>query len=294
MGDGLDGRAQPSQEWLQDSGLALSAFAIPRLQPSTVQLVRDLGVILDAFARSVDETAPPIRTRFARLAQRLSTTVLTPQYLAMLEQVHDQRPTNWPNPVKLDTLVGVIRDDGIPLVWVPRPELVERVLVGPDRQARIEVLSTHRHLVIQDCRDILASVTATALANRVPLARAAVDALADGHPEAAQALATVVTESVVAATMSRDYAKVRQQVLDDVTALPYDRMRLVLALAPIYLFYTPWFASWGTPAPAALSRHVSVHNADTAHYTDGNALVAVMLVCSVLRAFAEPSGLEDA
>jgi hypothetical protein len=42
-----------------------------------------------------------------------------------------------------------------------------------------------------------------------------------------------------------------------------------------------------TPQPESLSRHVSVHQADPAHYTRGNATVAAMLVASVLRALQE-------
>jgi pimeloyl-ACP methyl ester carboxylesterase len=44
------------------------------------------------------------------------------------------------------------------------------------------------------------------------------------------------------------------------------------ALAPIGPFYTAWYPSSGNPAPTALSRHVTVHQADLNHYTSGNAI----------------------
>jgi hypothetical protein len=59
------------------------------------------------------------------------------------------------------------------------------------------------------------------------------------------------------------------------------------ALAPIPTFFTPWFRDQGTSPPAELSRHVSVHHADIAHFTEENALIAAMLVTSVMKAVDE-------
>lgn len=120
-----------------------------------------------------------------------------------------------------------------------------------------------------------------------PLAKEAVEAFAAGHGQAAQALATVVTETVIAAAVSRKYEDVKKAVIFDPDEVPWHRLRLAAALGPIYRFYTSWWPSSGTPAPEELSRHVSVHNADVTHYSPGNSLVAVLLVTSVLRGIQE-------
>jgi hypothetical protein len=65
------------------------------------------------------------------------------------------------------------------------------------------------------------------------------------------------------------------------------QLRVKAALAPIGPFYTAWYPSSGSPAPEALSRHVTIHQADQQHYTSGNAAVAVLLITSVLRALQE-------
>src|SRR5664280_2394398 len=125
------------------------------------------------------------------------------------------------------------------------------------------------------------------LSGQVPLASKAVEALASDHFEAAQALAVVVTETAVAQSISGKYEVVKKQVLFDPQLVPYGLLRLNAALAPIGRFYTIWWAGSGDPKPQELSRHVSVHHADAGHYTEANAVIAVMLVTSVLRALQE-------
>lgn len=196
-------------------------------------------------------------------------------------------PPNWPSNVELDTITEVINDDGIPIVWVPRESIVEQILAAGSRPARIAILLEHSADVAADCRAVLDEITEPTLAGQVPLAVRALEAIADGHLEAAQALATVVTETVVAGALSGEYEEVQKVVRFDHNKVPWTRLRLAAALGPIDRFYTPWFKSWGTPAPEGLSRHVTVHGADVSHYTPGNALVAVLLVTSVLRAIQE-------
>ncbi len=199
-------------------------------------------------------------------------------------------PPNWPSGVDLDRVTAVINGDGIPIVWVPRESIVEEVLAAPDRAARIDILLSHSADVAVDCREVLDEITEPTLAGQLPLANRALDAFAEGHLEAAQALATVVTETAVAGALSGKYTEVKKVVLFDPDEVPWTRLRLAAALGPIYRFYTTWFRRSGTPAPVELSRHVTVHEADASHYTSGNALVAVLLVTSVLRAIQELQG----
>ncbi|MGS2620189.1 hypothetical protein ACVCAH_37900 [Micromonospora sp. LZ34] len=113
-------------------------------------------------------------------------------------------------------MFSLVQDEGIPLVWVPRKEIVRQVLQSANRDERIKVLLAHRDDVIQDCQDVLAKVSDGELVSQFPLAASAVDAFADGHDEAAQSLAVVVTETVVSRTIDRDYKKVKNAVkIDD-------------------------------------------------------------------------------
>lgn len=212
---------------------------------------------------------------------------LSAAFSAILEQLRNSLPPNWPSDVDEHALLAVVQDEGIPLVWVPRAEIVDAVLGAADRNARLELLVEYQHMIVDDCREVLAAMDAEGLSGQVPLASKAVEALAGDHFEAAQALAVVVTETAVAQSISGKYEVVKKQVLFDPQLVPYGLLRLNAALAPIGRFYTIWWAGSGDPKPQELSRHVSVHHADAGHYTEANAVIAVMLVTSVLRALQE-------
>lgn len=231
---------------------------------------------------------------FSTFVRELALPGICPALASMLKRLREARPPNWPDDISLEQVVAVVQDDGLPLVWLPRAEVVAEVIDAPDRAARVEVLLRHADELIADCREVLGAVRHETLIGQLPLAGRAVDALEAGHHEAAQALAVVVTETAVARAISGKYEDVKKQVLFDPDLIPYTEMRLRAALAPIGPFYTTWYASSGTPAPEALSRHVTVHQADCIHYTGGNAMVAVLLTTSVLRALQELQELAEA
>ena len=212
----------------------------------------------------------------------------------MLERLRESLPPNWPDDIDLDKVITIVQDEGLPLVWVPRAEIVTELLAAPDRTARVEVLLTHPDELVDDCRGVLGDVTHTSLSGQQPLAVKALEAFAAGHHEAAQALAVTVTETAVAYALGSKYSEVKQKVLFDPDLVRYTEMRLQAALAPIGPFYTTWYASSGTPAPVALSRHVTVHQADQTHYTQANATVSILLASSALRALQELQELAEA
>ncbi|CCG05700.1 protein of unknown function [Blastococcus saxobsidens DD2] len=63
-------------------------------------------------------------------------------------------------------------------------------------------------------------------------------------------------------------------------------VRVQAAVAPLANFKAPYFTGDGD-RPDALNRQVTVHYADAEHFNHGNALVACLLMTSVLRALQE-------
>jgi hypothetical protein len=182
---------------------------------------------------------------------------------------------------------------------VPPGDVLIELAAAEDRPAQMAVLLAHADELHADINRTLDEVTHPTLAGQLPLVRAAVAAWAAGYPQAAQSLAVTVTEAVI----SRHYAKgtpygeISERVKIDLDSpageTSISETRFVVAVAPIASFYTPWWPSSGTPAPKPLSRHVTVHQADIAHYTPDNVLIALLLQTSVLRAFQEVLELQD-
>lgn len=212
---------------------------------------------------------------------------LIPDFSKIFEKISEASPPNWPEDIDFDLAESILNTEGIPLVWVPRAEIITSMLVANDRIARLQILVDHREDVLHDCREALHRITHTSFTDQLPLAKRVVAALEAGFDEPAQALAVTVTETAVAATISGNYGKVKKQVHLNFDQIPYTLMRIQAALAPIGVFYTSWYAHENKPRPAELSRHVTVHAASTDHYTEANALVAVMLMASVLCALQE-------
>jgi hypothetical protein len=212
---------------------------------------------------------------------------VSPKLLEALERWRAYLPVNWPRGVDLRRITAVIQEDGLPLVWVPPATVVEEVLKAPDRNARVAVLLRHETDLLGDCRRVLRDVTAERMSAQLPLAPAALAALEAGHHETAQALAVVVTDAVIKDWIEGKWEAVAEQVHFDPEEVSITEVRLQAAVAPIANFKRRYFATANEERPEVVNRQVTVHYADAAHFTGGNALVACLLMTSVLRALQE-------
>lgn len=279
------------------SASADSAGADEEPRPSTLGFARIIEVKVPSIAPQRDFAAlfPKIELPDLSFVLRPLIADLGKAFAPLAKRLLESLPPNWPPDIDFDTLTTVIRDHGLPLVWVPRAEIVSDVLAAPDRRARVEVLISRADEVAEDCRAVLREVSHDMLSGQQPLAVKVLNAFEAGHYEAAHALAVVVTETAVTRAFEyKDYADIKKAVNFDPELVHLTELRVQAALAPIGAFYTAWRPSWGIPVPEVLSRHVSVHQADEDHYTRGDAVVAVLLVTSVLRALQALKELAEA
>lgn len=213
----------------------------------------------------------------------------------------DWFPSNWeqmPDP-DIDAAISVIVDEGIPLVWVPRPAIVAELVAAADAEARDEILLASREEITEDCLAVLGEITASELKPLAELAVEAVAALRDGHGSGAQALAGNIFDTLLRDAIRRGvifagppggyfkYDKVRKQIIpvSDDTLIRRFRADCVLSAAlPALEPYDP-----SDPPPARFIRHATAHCARPEQYTPVNAVIAVMLMTSMLRE-AQASG----
>jgi hypothetical protein len=208
-------------------------------------------------------------------------------WAALLESMRAALPPNWDADVDLELIGTILNDEGIPLVFVPNKAVLRQLLAAPVRADRVAILVQARDEVLADCQSTLAGVAHSSLAGQLPLAKDAVASCQDGHDPSGQALAVSVVETIVSNILGMNYRQAKQDLVLDFDDLPYTEVRVKAALAPVPKFYTSWYPKSGLPAPVELSRHVSIHQADVQHYTQENALIASMLVASVMKAVDE-------
>lgn len=231
------------------------------------------------------------------------------------------RPVNWRGTgLEPTDILAVATDSGIPVAWVPPPQVL-RALVSTPARLRITILSEYAEDVIAECETVLARCADRWLADDPALVRRAITALKAGHHEAAMALAVAVGDSLALwASKERvhifgsetdrqkwknlhmkggDYGLARMELAAvgaHSTLARAEILRRAL-IGPIPKFFTPYHAKPGEVMPETASRHATVHRPTLAHLTSENALLAIMLCVSILRtqqAWCEERTAEEA
>lgn len=213
------------------------------------------------------------------------------------------RPENWHGSgLTPEHILPVAVDDGIPVAWVP-PVAVLRALVAAPSTRRHEVLLAHEEVVVGACRDLVLECEDDWIRDEAHLVARAIDAFADGHHEAALALAVAVGEPLAVwaseprvhvfedqASMDRwekqrkkKYTLAHRELAAVAPGAKLSRHEVLrhALIGPIKHFFTDFTP--GDPLPEKLSRHVAVHAPNVEHFSRANALVGVMLVTSILR-----------
>ena len=225
----------------------------------------------------------------------------SPALRAALEM---SRPENWHGTgLSPDRVLPIATEDGIPVVWLPRADVLKTLVASPSGQ-RHGVLEAHGVQVIADCRARLGECHDPWIADSAHLLGKAIDAFDSGHHEAAMALAVSVGEplalwasvprvQIFDSEDDRDrWEKNRQQKKYKLASMElaatsteaqkrrYEICRHAL-IAPVSTFFAEFRP--GDPEPELLSRHVVAHAPTKAHFSRRNAIIALMLAVSILR-----------
>lgn len=302
----VSGFVNPLNRQMEDLRRAVLGAALEPLFQAEAMQRSIVGDLLNPWTQQVDEMrkaalagvlSPIFDVRGiadavlgqTNIAERFILGLPKIDFTGLLESVKRWIPSNWPDDADYDRLEGLLNDDGLPAVWVPPASILAAMLAADDRDARVEVLLANADAVAADARAVLEDVTHGAFEGQVPLAQAAVDAWLAGHHAPAQALAVAVTENAVTRLVAegRSYREVAEDVRLDIDDVPITELRLRAALAPLSVFYTPHWLADGEVGDRPLSRHLTVHQPHAAHHTSGNAIVAVLLMASVLRSLQD-------
>jgi len=208
---------------------------------------------------------------------------------SLFEGVPKSYPPNWTSDYDPGILEEIIYKDGIPVVWVPNARILDLIVVAPDRAARISILVEAAEEILADCQRVIAESNNVELLGVKPLAVHSTIAWLD-HPEAAQALAVVVADTIIKRwlpkiTMAQNYTEMGESVKLPLAEVPIVNVRQAFALAVISSFYTKFDSNDHETRPSALSRHVTVHDANIEHFHRENSLIAIMVMSSLIRTF---------
>jgi hypothetical protein len=235
---------------------------------------------------------------FGGLRQQINTLVSSPAFRELAEWARRQMPGNW-HEIPVDVLVKareVIKTEGIPLAWVPRPEVVTELVEAADRDARYSILAARRREIAEDCIAVLKEVTRDQLQVLVRYTSEAAQDLGDGRLLGAQSAANCLLDTLMYDLTIRGHIFTRGNTglyraykehiekLEDEESVRWFRVGCtLLPLMPVLKSFDGSKGAIPEKIPTDFNRHASTHRVDPLQYTETNAVVAVMLMTSLLR-----------
>ncbi|MEU4711643.1 hypothetical protein AB0G00_34995 [Nocardia salmonicida] len=221
----------------------------------------------------------------------LSDQITLPNLDYIFEEITRRYPANWPTDeeLTLDLAKQIVEDEGIPLAYIPRAEIVSDLVHAADRTERGAILVARAAEILDDCERALDGGLHPAVADLKLFLEDAFQAFRLSLVRPTQSVAVAVCTTLIDNHLAGKYptAKKMCRVTDIETAWREDRLRYELGIAPVVNLLTEWNPKSGKPRPAALSRHVSTHQLHLDHFTPENAILAVMVATSLILALNE-------
>ncbi|MEV6324362.1 hypothetical protein AB0M45_24720 [Nocardia sp. NPDC051787] len=242
----------------------------------------------------LDMSIVPVIDTAALLSKDLLTLripkIELPDIGGILEELAKRWPHNWPDdPPDFALAKQIVEEEGIPIVYIPRGEIVSELVAEPDRAGRVAVLVARTPEILDDCAEALDEPLGDEVVALRPLIRRAIRALRENHFEAAQALCISICDTLITAHIDGKHNKAKSvcvvKNLD--AAFSANQLRYVLGVGPVVNLLTEWSPKSPKPRPEALSRHVTIHQAHPEHFTRDNAIIAVMVATSLMLALNE-------
>ncbi|GAB2858758.1 hypothetical protein GCM10022221_67840 [Actinocorallia aurea] len=290
-------------------------------EPSPDEATQQTLQGLAALQTTLTAVLGPALTRFAEQVKLISLTHtqvatgmmegLKPLFetLSKLRLPEGWAPPNWgaDNPYgevvgdrRLETVFSILLDDGIPLSYVPRKDIVQKLVAADGRAERVGILVARTVDIVEDCRLVLAEVTQPELSGLAGAAAVAVDALDHGLHGPAQSHASNLFDRLLRDLAKRGLLVPAQQKYVYKTmqtslaahavgeGMTFSQFRTATAVSPAVQALAEYWPDKGDPVPAVFSRHATAHDVhNPVQVNAGNALIAVMLVVSLLREIQE-------
>lgn len=188
--------------------------------------------------------------------------------------------------IAMSQILDFARDEAIAVYLVPRGETLTHLVQAGDSEARRQVLIDHLDSIVDDCEAVLDKSGNAVIEEQVALARDGVNAIRNGNVFAAQALFTVVLDTMLPRVcedkkLLSDIKRREKEAIAAETKLMLN-MRNILLWLPISNAHQQYWPAQGDEVPSTFSRHASVHAATLRQYSKPNCVQALMLVASLV------------
>ncbi|MHB1535066.1 MAG: hypothetical protein ACYC1D_10790 [Acidimicrobiales bacterium] len=193
--------------------------------------------------------------------QRL-VSPFTPEVLDGVRRLLESaRPPNWAevDTEKAQALVAA----GWPIVWVPRGSVVAALIAAPDDTARRKIIIEQADDIADDIADDVANAVGNLRSEELSflgsLAEEAVHCARNEQLGAAQATATVVTDTIAGKVWRLKSHQLQELARRDLDDVPIRSLLRVLCCAVLARVFEQFWVERGDPEPDRYNRHASIH-----------------------------------
>ena len=191
------------------------------------------------------------------------------------------------NSLTIEQAFKMAKRDGIPLYCVPGKSVILELVEAGSRVSRRKILVKYQKSIFEDCKTVLNKISSEYALEKKFFILAGLNALENGHVEAAQALFTNTLDTVhqnfwgldrQSRTAISNHAEGDElpQLIKNMDFLD------IFVFAPIWNSHMKFFGHAGEEPPTEYSRHASVHGVSRRQYKLENCIQALMLVTSLL------------
>lgn len=220
----------------------------------------------------------------AQIADRVAFSLPTVDLSGLLEALDRWLPVNLRDVDDLDVVATISLQEGLPLTWVPRTEIVVLLVQAGSSEARIGILTARRADILDDCEEALASIShewAKECRSAIAAMRADLDGPAQSHAS------NIVDSIVLRLHGSNGRNHVKKSAQEDFDDQPLQLAAENLTLRPLFRAFTTWYPDVGIDPPDYFARHATSHAVGHAGvFAPISALVAVMLATSLTVQYA--------
>ena len=201
------------------------------------------------------------------------------------------RPDNLHEVPDLSAVATVALEEGIPLSWVPRPEIVTALIEVDGPEARLKIISERRDDILDDCEarlDAIAHEWAEQCSEAVRALRLGLIGPAQSHA------ANIVDSIVLSRLGKRGRAAATRRASEELGEQILQRAAEYLTLLPIKRAQTHWWPHAGAAPPNYFSRHATAHAVgNRGVFTPQSATIAVMFATSLAVQFMARRRLQN-
>ena len=269
----IDGANKAHLDTLNALATQLRSNELERLNKA-VQAANPIADLVDSVRESQ-------RAFFDQVAKSVTSSLIDSDVVQSFRDLTDRwLPSNLNRSPDLDVAASIALDDGIPVAWIPRAEIVAELVTCTTHEDRLAVLTDRRTEILDDCESAIATLTSE-WANEC---RAAVAAMRQGGLDGpAQSHASNILDSIVAELFGESgRAHTKKQAKTDFNTVELTLVAEILTLRPLYKAFARWYPKDNLPPPDSFARHATSHAVGyPGLFAETSAMVAVMLAVSL-------------